>query len=127
MSLISYVSAVGIFMHTMVYICHDISQAVNIICRHIENTDKVHWQVAKWIFGYLRGTADVGLVFNQGGEVYHMAIGYDNFDNRRSLIGFVITLSSSAISWKAKLQPTIALSTTETEYMTITEAIKEDI
>ena len=36
-------------------------------------------------------------------------------------------LSRSAISWKATLQSTIALSTTEVEYMAAAEAVKEAI
>ncbi|KAL4559971.1 hypothetical protein LXL04_032119 [Taraxacum kok-saghyz] len=45
----------------------------------------------------------------------------------RYLRGYVFTLNGCAISWKAQLQSTVALSSTEAEYMAITEAIKEDI
>ena len=48
-------------------------------------------------------------------------------DKKRSLTGYVFTLSGCAISWKATLQSTISLSTTETEYMAAIEAIKEAI
>ena len=47
--------------------------------------------------------------------------------DRRSLTGYAFTFSGSAIIWKATLQSTVALSTTEAEYMTITEAVKETI
>ncbi|OAE27221.1 hypothetical protein AXG93_4332s1190 [Marchantia polymorpha subsp. ruderalis] len=46
---------------------------------------------------------------------------------RRSMIGYVFTLGGSVISWKAILQPSITLSTTEAEYMALTEAAKERI
>lgn len=39
----------------------------------------------------------------------------------------MFTIAGCAISWKAILQNTIALSTTETEYITIIEACKEDM
>ena len=42
-------------------------------------------------------------------------------------MGYAFTLSSSVISWKATLQSTVALSTTETEYMVATKAVKEAI
>ncbi|KAG8474748.1 hypothetical protein CXB51_031715 [Gossypium anomalum] len=48
-------------------------------------------------------------------------------DRRRSLTGYVFTIGGCAISWKATLQTTFALSTTEAEYMAITEACKEAI
>ncbi|KAG8498690.1 hypothetical protein CXB51_005073 [Gossypium anomalum] len=50
-----------------------------------------------------------------------------DLDRRRSLTGYVFTIGGCAISWKATLQTTVALSTTEAEYMAITEACKEAI
>uniref|UniRef100_A0A3Q7HEN8 Reverse transcriptase Ty1/copia-type domain-containing protein n=1 Tax=Solanum lycopersicum TaxID=4081 RepID=A0A3Q7HEN8_SOLLC len=48
-------------------------------------------------------------------------------DTRRSMTGYVFTLGGSIVSWKATLQPTVTLSTTEAEYMALTEAAKEGI
>uniref|UniRef100_A0A3Q7EZJ0 Reverse transcriptase Ty1/copia-type domain-containing protein n=1 Tax=Solanum lycopersicum TaxID=4081 RepID=A0A3Q7EZJ0_SOLLC len=48
-------------------------------------------------------------------------------DTRRSMTGYVFTLGGSVVSWKATLQPTVTLSTTEAEYMVLTEAAKEGI
>lgn len=46
-------------------------------------------------------------------------------DNRKSTSSYVFTLSSSCISWKSRLQHIVALSTTESEYIATTKAIKE--
>ncbi|KAG8482181.1 hypothetical protein CXB51_026801 [Gossypium anomalum] len=45
-----------------------------------------------------------------------------DLNRRRSLTGYVFTIGGCAISWKATLQTTITLSTTEAEYMVITES-----
>ncbi|KAG8473176.1 hypothetical protein CXB51_035117 [Gossypium anomalum] len=50
-----------------------------------------------------------------------------NLDRKRSLTGYVFTIGGCGISWKATLQTTVALSTTDAEYMAITEACKEAI
>ncbi|WVZ62982.1 hypothetical protein U9M48_012667 [Paspalum notatum var. saurae] len=50
-----------------------------------------------------------------------------DLDKRRSLTGYVFTVGGCAVSWKACLQATVALSTTEAEYMAISEACKEAI
>ena len=48
-------------------------------------------------------------------------------DKRRSLTGDVFTVGGCAVSWRATLQPVVAQSTTEAEYMAIAEACKESI
>ena len=50
-----------------------------------------------------------------------------DLDRRRSLTGYVFTVGSCAVNWNATLQPVIAMSTTEAEYMAITEACKESV
>ncbi|KAG8481083.1 hypothetical protein CXB51_025814 [Gossypium anomalum] len=67
------------------------------------------------------------------GRTRNEVIGYvdANFsrdlDRRRSLTSYFFTIGGCAISWKATLQTTVALTTTEAEYMAITEACKEAI
>lgn len=46
---------------------------------------------------------------------------------RRLLIGYTFTFCGSTISWKTTLQSTVALFTTEAEYMTAIEVVKEAI
>ena len=50
-----------------------------------------------------------------------------SIDTRKSLTGYIFTLLGTAIRQKADLQAVVALSTTEAEYITVTEAIKEAI
>ncbi|KAG8491630.1 hypothetical protein CXB51_014990 [Gossypium anomalum] len=108
----------------------DLSYAVSAVSRYMANPGKEHLKAVQWILRYLQGTTDVCLQF---GRTRDGVIGYvdadfaGDLDRRRSLTGYVFTIGGCAISWKATLQTTIALSTTETEYMTITEACKEAI
>ena len=46
-------------------------------------------------------------------------------DTRRSTTGYVYTFGGTAVSWVSQLQKLVALSTTEAEYVAITEASKE--
>ena len=50
-----------------------------------------------------------------------------DLDKCRSITCYVFTLAKAPVSWKSTLQSTVALSTTEAEYMAITEAVKEAI
>jgi len=47
--------------------------------------------------------------------------------DRKSYTGFTFILGGAAISWESRKQRTVALSSTETEYMAITDATKEAI
>ena len=40
-------------------------------------------------------------------------------------MGYMFTVAKCIINWKTELQDTVALSTTEVEYMTVVEALKE--
>nr|GFB45275.1 retrovirus-related Pol polyprotein from transposon TNT 1-94 [Tanacetum cinerariifolium] len=50
-----------------------------------------------------------------------------NPNKGRSITGFVFMVHGYVVSWKATLQHVVALSTTYSEYMVLTEAVKESI
>lgn len=50
-----------------------------------------------------------------------------DLDNRHSTTGYIFKMQGAAISWMTKKQKTIALSSTESEFMSIVGAIKEAI
>ncbi|KAI4332243.1 hypothetical protein L6164_017167 [Bauhinia variegata] len=97
MSKVPYSNAVGSLMYAMVCTRPDISHAVGIN------------DVGQHIVGYCDS--------DYAGDL----------DKRRSTTGYVFTLAKAPISWKSTLQSIVALSTTEAEYMAITEAVKEAI
>ena len=109
----------------------DISQAVSMVSRYIYNPGKNQWLAVKWILRYLYGTVDVGLLFKKDCDQQCIRYCDSNFardlDKRRSTTGYVFTLGGGSISWRLILQSTIALSTTEEEYMAATDAVKEAI
>lgn len=88
-----------------------------------------HWDAVKRIMRYLKGTIVLKLKFAYG--VSDDICGYSDadwasdVDKRRSCTGFLFILSGGAITWMSKRQPTIALSTTEAEYMALLVAAQE--
>ncbi|KAM2002375.1 hypothetical protein ACFX15_026084 [Malus domestica] len=63
----------------------------------------------------------------------HNPVGYvdsdyaGDLDGRKSTTGYVFTMAKGPVCWRSILQSSVALSTTEAEYMAVAEAIKEAI
>ena len=133
MEKVPYANAVGSLMYAMVCTRPDISQAVGVVSRYMHDPGKGHWQAVKWILRYLQKTVDVGLIFEQDKTHGQYVAGYvdsdyaGDLDKRRSTTGYLFTLARAPVSWKSTLQSTVALSTTEAEYMAVSEAVKETI
>ena len=128
MDAVPYASAVGSLMYAMVSTIPDIAQAVGVVSRHLQNPGREHWAAVKWILRYLAGTTDYALCFGTNDLSLQGFVDADHagdMDTGRSTTGYVFTFSGAAVSWMSQLQKVVALSTTEAEYMAITEATKE--
>ncbi|MCI61138.1 retrovirus-related pol polyprotein from transposon tnt 1-94, partial [Trifolium medium] len=48
-----------------------------------------------------------------------------DIDSRKSTSGYMIKFAGEAVAWQSRLQNCVALSTTEAEFIAITEACKD--
>ena len=106
----------------------DIAQSVGVLARCMAKPAMEHWTAAKAVFQYIAGTLSSGITFSNNMAVMEGYCDSDyggDMDTRRSTTGFVFTLCGAAISWSSKLQPTVAVSTAEAEYMAAAQAVKE--
>ncbi|KAL2491414.1 cysteine-rich RLK (RECEPTOR-like protein kinase) 8 [Abeliophyllum distichum] len=95
------------------------------------NPGPEHWEALKWLLRYLKGTSNLGLIYGTCNEGVILKDFVDadfvsDKDNRKSTIAYIFTLCGTCISWKSQLQSIVVLSTTESEYVAATEAIKKD-
>ncbi|KAK2980731.1 hypothetical protein RJ640_011711 [Escallonia rubra] len=107
----------------------DISYAVGVMSRYMQNPQKLHLEAVRRILRYVKGTLDYGIIYKKGGDC--KLVGFcdadyaGDHDTRHSTTGYVFTLGSGAVSWCSKRQPTMSLSTTEAEYRAATMAAQE--
>src|SRR5205814_4307462 len=92
--------------------------------------NSTHEAASKRAMRYLAGMTSMGITF--GGTTDLIIEGYSDADHadgedRKSISGFVFMLGGGAISWMSKKQCTVALSSTEAEYMALLQAVKENI
>ncbi len=88
-----------------------------------------HCNLLIQIFRYLAGTLELSITFKS--DSTDELVGYIDSDwaglkdGQRSTGGFIFLLSGGPVSHQSKQQATVALSSTEAEYMATTEAGKE--
>lgn len=126
-----YQQLIGSLMYLAVLTRPDIAYAVGYLSQFNKCHSDKHWTYAKRILRYLKKTRNLGLKYCKIGNVNIQ--GYVDADwandptDRRSYTGFCFMLSGSVISWSCKKQRTVALSSTEAEYMAITEGCREAV
>lgn len=133
-----YRNAVGSLMYLAQCTRPDLAHAVGVLSQHLERPARQHWNAVIHVFRYLNGTVNLGIVFSgkksqivnglksQECPVSHCDSDWaGDVDTRRSTTGYVFCLAGGALTWKSRLQPTVALSSTEAEYRAITEAGQE--
>ncbi|KAI3791043.1 hypothetical protein L2E82_04591 [Cichorium intybus] len=128
MAKVPYASAVSSLMYAMVCTRPDIVHAVGVVSRFMSNPGKEHWEGVKWLLRYLKGTTEIALCFRRKGVVLEGFADADLggcVDSGKSTTGYVFTIGGTTISWMSRLQKSVAISTTEAEYMAIVEAAKE--
>lgn len=128
---IPFQEAIGSIMFAAQVTRPDICFAVNAVSRYIQNPGNLHWMAVKRILRYLKGTIGKKLVFNK--SLNSLLSGFcdadwaSEVDQRRSTTGYVFLMQGAAVSWNSRRQATVALSTTEAEYMSMAAAVQESI
>jgi hypothetical protein len=125
-----YISVVGSLMYLALTTRPDIAYAAGVLARFNSNPGLPHWQAAKHVLRYLKGTVNYKLVYSPSTSsepfiTYSDSDHGGNPDNGRSTGGYVVKIGTGAVSWSSKLQSLVALSTTEAEHIAAVEAGKE--
>lgn len=100
----------------------DIAYSVSFLSQFNNDYTEQHWKCAKRILKYLKGTRNQGLVFTVTDIFLEGFVDADwagDKTDRKSYTGFVYKLSGSAIPWESRKQKTVALSSTEAEFMAL--------
>lgn len=109
----------------------DICYAVNSLSQFMVEPKRVHWTTTKHVLRYLRGTFEYGLRYTRGDGV--KLIGYTDADwvgnavDKKCTLGCCFSMGSGVVSWYSRKQKSVALSSTEAEYMAMSMATCEAI
>jgi hypothetical protein len=117
----------------------DISCAVHQCARFSENPKAKHAEAVKRIGRYLLESQEKGLIMKPNSEGLECWVdashasewsnksAENDSDTARSRMGYLITYAGCPMHWASKMQTEIALSSTEAEYIALSQAMREVI
>jgi Reverse transcriptase (RNA-dependent DNA polymerase) len=111
----------------------DIAYAINKLAAYTANPSLQHVGALKRLLRYLKGTKNLGIMYSapqnelQNTNIFHgySDAAYADTDDYKSTSGYVFIVGEGAVTWRSKKQSTIALSSTEAEYIALSEAGRE--
>ena len=109
----------------------DIAFAVGKLSQFLHCYDRKHWEAAKTVVKYLKGTVEMGLQYKHS-ENFKLRIFTDSdyagdHLDRKSTSGHTAYINDSLISWGSQKQAVVALSSTEAEYVALAGGAKEAV
>lgn len=125
-----YRKAIGSLLYIAVNTRPDIAASVSILSRKVSCPTELDWLEVKRVLRYLIGTKSYKLALGKNTGT-HRLIGYADADwaqdqtDRKSNTGYLFQLYGGTITWASRKQTCIALSSTEAEYVSLTEACQE--
>ncbi|XP_072757718.1 uncharacterized protein [Anoplolepis gracilipes] len=128
---VPYRELIGSLMYIAMGTRPDITHAVSYLSYYNDCHRHAHWIAAKRVLRYLKATLDLAITYELTDKqplVGFVDADWGNCpDDRRSYTGYAFILVGSCITWESRKQRTVALSSTEAEYIGISDAFKEAI
>jgi transposase InsO family protein len=124
-----YQEIVGSLNHIAVFSRPDISCAVSQLSQFNKDPSETHLKAARHVLRYLKFTRHWRITYGNSKTLdirgYADANWGGDKNDRKSTTGYVFIINNGAVSWTSHKQSTVALSTMEAEYMSLSDAARE--
>jgi hypothetical protein len=126
-----YQQRVGSTMHPMVYTRPDIAFAAGKLAQYMDKPNTEHAHCMKTLLRYLRSTVDLRIRYGPYGQTAGKVIGFSDADyagdrnDRKSTSGMIFLIGGGPISWRSRKQHAVSTSTTEAEYIALSQCAKQ--
>lgn len=126
-----YQRLIGCLLYIAVNTRPDIAANVSILAQRVSSPRNCDWNELKRVVRYLKGTADLKLVLGSNEHKDDPVFGYADANwaedkaDRKSNSGYIFIVHGAAVSWACRKQSCVALSTTEAEFIALSEACQE--
>ena len=140
---VPYMNLVGALMWPAAMTRADISEAHHQLTKFNRDPGPAHWEAAQRVARYLKGTKrhgllidGTGITFTDNGDgtetldqpvIFHCDADYaGDLDDRKSTSGLHVQIAGAMVTWRAKKQGSVTLSTMESELIAIGDAVVEN-
>ena len=128
----NYRAGVGKLMYLVKHSRPDIATAARKLSKHMAKAKPEHMRALQRALKYVHDTPEYGNVLHASTntrEINITGIADATYaadpDTRRSVTGFLIYVDSNLMFWKSRMQDSVALSSTEAEYMAVSQCLCE--
>ena len=126
-----YHCVISTLMYLMLGTHLNLTYIVAALGRHTACPGNNHQCTLDCAFCYIQVTGNWKLIFQHStakGKTLHGFVDTNwatNVNNQKLMFGYIFLLARAAISWSSKKQSTVAVSSTEAEYIAVAHAVKE--
>lgn len=118
-------------MYIMLGTRPDLSYSINFFSRYQNCASDNHYNYLSRLLRYLKTTLNFELTYSNNVTSVPL-VGYADADwgnesDRRSVTGYLFKVYDNTVSWVSRKQPTVSLSSTEAEYVSLCSATTEAI
>ena len=107
----------------------ELCYAVHILSQFMQEPKDEHFEAARRVLRYLKGTSRYGILLQSNCDLQIHAYCNANWSacplTRQSITAYLVTLGDSPISWKTKKKTTISRSSAEFEYHSMAATTSE--
>lgn len=127
-----YRQLIGCLMYAMLGSRPDLCASISYFSRYQCNPTAEQYSYLKRVLRYVKSTIDLKLIYKRNDDT-DIVRGYADADwasdtsDRKSITGYVFMVYGSTVSWLSRKQPTVSLSSTESEYIALSTAACEAI
>jgi hypothetical protein len=126
-----YQSLIGCINYLATQTRPDVAYAASVLSRFLVNPSPAHIKAAKRVLQYLKGTVDFSITYSSAEpptlnlRLFSDADYAGDCHTYRSTGAYVGFFAGGPATWQSKRQSVVAQSSTESEYMALSEAAKE--
>ena len=124
-----YKSLVGKLIYYMTKVAPEMGNACRELSSHFDCPGPEHWKSVERAVGYVKGRQGKPLIFSAPEKLEPISYCDSNYatnpEDRKSISGMINTLGGMILNWFSKKQKSVTLSSTEAEYVALSECSQE--